>query len=206
MNKQFTSKTKILISALAVLGAGNLMAEETLAGITATVSVENTFTFTQQTDLDFGQIAANAATDGVDVSTLLLPANPNESVTVTSGTGDVSFINMMTDATSGAFIIEGAAPNTNLTIDFPGEIQLTETTGATTTQFTVDDWTAYMTSGNNLDTDYDAGTPNLTTGGDGKVAFNLGATLSTDIRTAAENLGTYENGSYSGTFDLTVHY
>lgn len=201
MNK-FTS----VAAAFAVLSATSSYALETAQG-TATVTVQNSFSFSQATALDFGTIRTIVSSaDGTpNVVTMTLPAdgsNPTIAET-TAGTGNTrsASMNVITPGTPGEFTVSNAAPNTRLTITLPGTFNLTNGSGGPT--FLAEVTEALITSGTSANSLYDGTNNFLTTDATGNGSFSVGGTLSTDASGNAQN---YQDVAYTGQYTITVDY
>ncbi|WP_022941860.1 DUF4402 domain-containing protein [Psychromonas hadalis] len=203
INKVTLNRSRLVTAIILSFGVTQAIAQ-TETAIPATVTVANTITLDKITNLNFGTVAAKASTAGAaDVATLILPADATATAITSPGTA--SFINIVTPGSPATFEISGVAPDTSLTLDLPGSaITLEAPTPAT--NFSVDGWSAFITSGPNAGSAYTDGSPNLKSDVDGKVNFSVGATLSTDLRVDAKNVGTYTDDIYTGIFDITVNY
>lgn len=190
MNKTFIKAT--LAASLAVISFGTA-AEP--ASFQAGVTVQNAFTFTKDSDLDFGTIRAKS--DGTEVATLVLPADPNANSSTPAATD--AEIAILVQGTPASFSVSGVSPFATLTITDPTATDITpDAAPSGTPGFTLDDPTYYVLTG---------ATPNATATGsmqadvNGEITFNLGATLST-----AASANDYIDGTYSGTFTVELAY
>jgi hypothetical protein len=173
---------------------------ETGAG-TASVEVKNSFTVLQTTPLSFGQIAAIASEANAEVVTLQVFSDGTTADLVDDSAGaSVASIVSITPGTAGTFTVSGAAPNTDLTIVLPTNVELKDPSSADDKSFYLTDFTTTsITSGTAFSYDTDA---------TGTLVFNIGATLSTDNLIAANSTAQslYKDVTFTGTYDVTVNY
>ncbi len=78
--------TKAALAASISLFAFNATAVENVS-FNGTVTVQNAFTLTNDSDLNFGTLRANADTSAAAVSTIELSANPAAASVITNATG-----------------------------------------------------------------------------------------------------------------------
>lgn len=192
---------KKLIKYLSVIALPSIIASPSIAlesvNGTATVVVQNSFTLQQDSQLNFGTVRASADTTGTTFAFLTMPADGSATST-TQGTN--AAIQEITAGAPATFSISGAAPSTALTLTLPaGTVNLT--TGGGTAAFTVDTFVAEITSGPSNGSTYSSS--NLITDTSGAVTFSVGANLNTDKTTPASD---YLNGTYSGTYQVSVDY
>jgi hypothetical protein len=197
--------TKILAATFVLATSTIAMADQVATG-TATVEVLNTFAFSATSSLDFGVIRATAdSTAAGDVATLLMSGDP--AATATPGTTvNLAAITVLTEGSPAEFTVSGVANFANLTIVVPVTATVMTASGlpGTAANFSVNSFTAWITSGGN--TGLYSGTNKLLADNGGAATFNVGATLTTDDAAAAITQG-YEDGiAYSGTFDVTIEY
>lgn len=193
---KFTTKTKILALALttcSVLALGSAAEAETITS-TATVNVLNAIGFTETKALTFGTIVAQTDGTGAGAAATILVANGADNdttVTNVGGATDDRIVELI-QGDRAQYDISGAAPSTALNVTIPtAPLQLVCGACVTTPpEFTVDIWTDDSTAGV------------LTTDGAGAGTLNVGATLSTD----PVSLVPYEDGLYSGNYDVSVNY
>lgn len=201
--------TKILGATFVLVSSTNALAAET-ATATATVTVLNAFTFTADTTLDFGTLRATSAAvasgAGDNIATLVMSANPAAPAAIGT-TVNAAAITVLTAGTPANFSVSGVAPFAALTITLP--IVESVMTGAalpgTSSNFTVNTFTAFITSGGNTGTAY-ATAGDLQATNAGAVTFSVGATLSTDDAGAAITQQYQDSLAYTGTFDVIVDY
>lgn len=180
-----TLKASAIGAITAALAFGMLDAQAETVATTVTATVNNSIGFSETTALSFGTFTAKS--DTADTSTILL--QPDGTTTVTNGTN--SRIVALSAAQVGVFDVTGAAPSTSLTLAIPTSA-VTLTCGACTGSnptFSVGTWTSTPAVGS------------LTTDGSGDATINVGATLST-----ITNANPYEDGSYSGSYSVSVNY
>ncbi|MBM6549637.1 DUF4402 domain-containing protein [Marinomonas ostreistagni] len=203
------NKLTYLVAATALIPMSLSHAAETATG-TATVMVQNTFTFGQDSGIDFGTIRAQiGSADGtnVNVMTMTLPAdgsNPTVAESVSGDSSRLSTLNIITPGTPGVFSVSGAAPNTALTITLPASpFTLNSSGGGAGPTFEGAITEAYITSGTFANQLYDGTTTFLTTDATGSATFRVGGTLSTDSTGNATN---YQDVAYNGQYSITVAY
>lgn len=210
MKKLLTKTTLAASVALLALLAFGASAEN--ASFNGTVKVQNAFTLTNDADLNFGTLRANADTAGAAVSTIKLSANPAASSVVTNATG-ATIVELVKGAPA-TFSVSGASAFAFLTFDITGitgNITSVSPTPSGAAFFKVSDPSIRVLTGGNANTDLDltdltveAG--KLQVGGTGEATFSLGATLTTSSNTADTTTSDYIDGDYSGTFALTLEY
>lgn len=194
------AQKSIVIGSILLAGVSSSAFAAT-ATSTATVTVQNAFNITMDTPLDLGIIRATADPAGANVATMIIP--PDGSSPTTSTTGVLSAISVLTAGTPATYTIDSAASFTNLTITFPAAaLSLTTATPPPgTPSFTMDTFTAQITSGPNAGIAY---TPsNLQTDATGGVQFAVGASLHTD---ATVTTAGYLDAAYTVSFPLIVDY
>ncbi|MFU2508072.1 MAG: DUF4402 domain-containing protein [Pseudoalteromonas prydzensis] len=191
-----------IISAFSLIHSFPTLA--TSADFSATVKVQNTVVLSKGEDLSFGTIRAVAQDDGAQVATLTINPNPNAAIKTTKTDAGDALISVIEEGSPATFTVSDVVPNAILTITKPGAGRLESASkGAGEPQFSIDDWTFFITSGPNINTPYDDLTAKLIASEDGEVEFAIGATLSTD------NLATtvpYKDVEYTGTFQIEVAY
>jgi hypothetical protein len=196
-----------LVAASAVFVSSAAVAQESVTG-DATVQVSNAFTLQQDVAIDFGTLRIFndelTATAGAVVVTI--PGNTNP-MTLAAAAPTEADGTIIAAGAPGEFSISAAAPFTALTITFPAAADLTNTSAPSTTPtFSVlfAATTTYIVGGANDGSLLVPGTDDLVTDGTGAVGFRLGGVLSTDG--GADTGETYADGTYAGTFTLTVDY
>lgn len=183
-----TTAIALSVAALA-FSASNAKAED--AGTTIDATVQNAFTFTEDSALNFGTIVA--ISDPSETASYVVDSGTGPAAPTT--TGGSALIIELTPGAAGNFSISGAAPNTALTIQLPANT--TMNCGACSGSQPDFDLTAWE--------DSEGGTTAVpattTTDGSGQASFTVGATLST--RTSANP---YEDGTYSAAYTVSVNY
>lgn len=193
MNINHIKKAALGACAASALLSGAAMAQETITNATVDVTLQNSFTLTQTTPMEFGTIVMFCDTAANNTTTATLSTAGLFTPGATSGGARV--INV--DATApnprspGVFDVTGAAPSTTLTVTLGGLTNLVcGACGGGNPAITL---TSLSNSSNN-------GTINTNNTGD--ATLNVGAVLTT-----APTCGTqYLDGLYQGTYDLTVSY
>jgi len=176
-----------------------------LANREITATVQNSFTIQESSSLTFGTIRA-VADVSTNQATLIIGS---DGTTVTANQASPAFITVVSDGTPATYTITGAAPNTRLTITDPSAVTLSHTNPTTTNNptFTVNGFEYTVTTGG-TSSPYTGS--NLQTDGTGSASFSLGVTLSTQASATAATAGdlsrAYEDGSYRGTYTMTVNY
>ncbi len=208
MKKLLTKTT--LAASVALLAFGATAAEN--ASFNGTVTVQNAFTLTNDADLNFGTLRANADTASAAVSTIKLSANPAAASVITNATG--ATIAELVKGAPATFSVSGVSAFAFLTFDITGitgNITSVSPTPSGAAFFKVSDPSIRVLTGGNANTDLDltdltveAG--QLQVGGTGEATFSLGATLTTSSNTADTTTSDYIDGDYSGTFALTLEY
>lgn len=196
--------TKIL-GVTFVLAASNTVYAST-APATATATVQNAFTLTEDTALDFGTVRATADNTGaLNIAAIILAADG--SVT-TSAVGNAS-LTQLSPGSVGQFSVSGAAAFTDLVITFPPDFTLTAAVappGSPIFDVLAADWVAIVRGGVNDGVAYNAavGSENLQTDNTGAVSFDAGTSLKTDATVGST--GNYIDDVYNGTYTMTVDY
>ena len=199
LNLNHNRITKVLTATfLTVVSAQSLAAT---APATASVTVQNTFTLTEDTALSFGTVRATADPNGVaNFASLILAA---DGTTSTATVGNSSMTQLAAGSV-GQFTVTNAAPFTNLTITFPPDFELQNGTappGSPNFDIFQADWTAIVRGGANDGVAY---TPsNLQTDVTGTVSFDAGTSLKTD---ATVTTSAYIDAAYTGNYTMTVDY
>ncbi len=177
-----TTAIALSVAALA-FSASNANAED--AGTTIDATVQNAFTFTEDSALNFGTIVAisdPSFTANYTIDSGTGPAAP------TSGGGGALIIEL-TPGAAGSFSIAGAAPSTTLNVTLPANTTMN----------------CAACSGSQPDFDLitfeDSGGGTVTTNGSGAVSFTVGAQLQTQTSAAP-----YEDGTYSAAYTVSVNY
>lgn len=191
--------TKIL-GATFVLVSSSAVLAQTLPNQNATATVQNTFTITKTTDLDFGTVrATNDVANAANFALMTLTAQG--AVTYGAIVG-ASAITSLVAGTPGRFDITGAAPFTNLTWTDPALITLSPVSApALTAEFHVTVWHPEVSGGAN---DGLVASNNVQTDAAGAVGVLVGAEIQTD--TDVLNTAGYGEGAYAGTYTITIAY
>jgi spore coat protein U-like protein len=174
------------------LTTNSAQAQETVSS-TATVVVQNAFTLTEVSGLDFGTIVAlRDGAGGGAVSNIVVGAEAANATTVTNagGANDDRIIEL-TAGDRAEYAISAALPSTTFSIILPSTPVALNCAACSGAQ---EDFTV-----NSFVDDGADGT--VTTDGTGAASFFVGAQLDTVSGTA-----TYEDGTYSGTYDVTVTF
>ncbi|MCG7537828.1 DUF4402 domain-containing protein [Pseudoalteromonas sp. OOF1S-7] len=186
-------------SLLSILAAMPLLAAAQPAEFKASVTVRNIFTFENAEPLSFGTIRASGDTGGVETATLVIAANPNTAPRADSTDVTKAEIAILEPGTPAKFTVDGVSPYATLTITDPTETDvLPIDLPPTTPGFKLGTFTYYVTSG----TSPAPATTTVQADADGKIAFNVGATLTTTSAAA----GNYIDGEYEGTFSVELSY
>ncbi|QIZ77480.1 DUF4402 domain-containing protein [Ferrimonas lipolytica] len=199
-----TSALRCSLIALAIVATPSIAQDVTG---NATVTVKNSFTFTEDAPLNFGEISATAgATATTDIATLTISSDGTVNAADNSA-ATAAQIRVLTAGSAGTYSISGVAPYSSLTLDLTtlnsNSVELTAVSGAPgAATFTVDNFEATVTVGNNVGDSADNSTP-IVADASGSAGFALGAVLTTD---AAGTSPTYYDEEYTGTFTLTVDY
>lgn len=157
-----------------------------VAGATANLTVQNTFTFTEVTVADVGISAVFTDVGGPDISTITLA--PDGTLTTSAPNNSQVIIVDSSGTTAGQFSVSNAAPNTPLTINFFNVVDLTCAACGGGNP-------AILLGGSRMM----PGAP--MTDGAGDMTFNYGFTLTT-----VPGPPQYLDGLYSGSFDISVSY
>ncbi|WP_166423913.1 hypothetical protein [Paraglaciecola sp. 20A4] len=181
-------------------------AQETVT-TTASGTVQNSFTLTNDTDLDFGTFRAqndDAASSPV-TATLRRPADPSESSVATNGTANAAVLQSLIEGAPAEYTVSGVSGFSTLTLTVPADGAVTlaaagSPTGVAT--FVLNGFEAYKTSGTPGDITLTSSSGTFQVDGSGDATFTLGATLTTVPSTT----DTYTDLAYSGDYDITVQY
>ncbi|WDE05223.1 hypothetical protein SG34_028685 [Thalassomonas viridans] len=199
LNLNHNRITKVLTATF--LTAVSAQSFAATAPSTVSVTVQNTFTLTEDTALSFGTVRATAdPTGGVNIGTLVLAADGTTSTTAVAN----SSMTQLAAGSVGQFTVTNAAPFTNLTITFPADFELTAAAappGSPNFDILQADWTAIIRGGANDGVAYAGG--NLQTDVAGTVSFDAGTSLKTD---ATVTTSAYIDAAYTGNYTMTVDY
>ena len=175
------------IAAVVGLATGGTVLADTF---TATATVSNTITVTETTPLSFGTLAVigGAAADLAPTATLTVPSDgtiPDQINNVSQGTN--AKITIISGVTPGVLQISGAAADSAISIAAPVSTTLVHPTGPTLA-FTPEVGGAAAAFGA------------TTTDAAGELTLYVGGALST------QETVTYIDGTYSGTYEVTLSY
>jgi Domain of unknown function (DUF4402) len=149
-------------------------------------TVQNSFTLTETTALDFGVFVAIADTVGSNTATLTVLATGG--APSASNNAPAQFIIVdASSATNGVFGVSNAAPNTTLNVSTVDTNATCGTCGGGNPILTLVSTPQSATA---------------TTDGTGAATINVGATLTTATTPAQQ----YADGTYTGSFNLVVSY
>ncbi|GAB0110332.1 DUF4402 domain-containing protein [Pseudoalteromonas distincta] len=203
--------TKIaLATSIATFSFGALAVEN--ANFDATVTVQNAFTLTNDSDLNFGTIRASADTSGATSASITVSSNPATSATTLNGAA--SIIAELVAGSPATFSVSGASAFAYLTFDLTnatGNITSVSPAPAGTAFFKVSAPSIRVLTGGNANTNLDLTDLTVTAGqlqvdGSGAATFSMGATLTTSNNTDDSTTLDYIDGEYSGTFEVTLEY
>ena len=170
----------------------------------AKVKVQNTVVLTKGNDLDFGTIRAVADPAGTNQATLTINPEPTANPVSSRLDNAPAIISIIEQGSPASFTVSEVVPNARLAITDPTATALdSDGQGVNEPNFTVGNWTYFITSGPNANSYYDSTNVNLTTDGTGSVEFNIVASLSTASIVSTE---VYRDTEYTGTFQLEVAY
>jgi len=178
----------------ALLTTGQAHAQSQTVNYSASVTVQNTFTVGGWENVTFGTVAAIASpTAGTQAQIVMQPITAATTITQGSGGSDSRLL-IIAAPTPGKIMINGAPPNTTFTITPGGTVQLANPASSANTQF---DFTPSAVA-----MDY-----NPTTDANGDLNIMIGGTLATRVQAGAgdESAG-YADGSYTGTYSVTLAY
>ena len=187
--KDFAVKVIVLFCVLGLGGFGNIAfaQSEQVSGATIDLQVQNTFSLAETVASDVGINVVLADIIGADTASITL--TPAGVLSTSAPNNSEVIVVDPVGVTPGQFSITGAAPNTPVVITFFNLVDLTcAACGGGNPSI--------ILSGMNHDA---GGTP--MTDGNGDLTFNYGFTLTT-----VPGPPQYEDGLYSGGFDLSVSY
>jgi len=177
------------VAAGALFSATNAVAQETDTGdVTATIL--NSFTLTETTSMNFGTMVMLCDTGAASTANIVL--DETTSAGTISNNGNALIIDVNTAArTRAVYDVTGAAPTTVLNITLTNPVNLT-CPACVGTPSPITLGTLVASTG-----------ATGTTDGAGALQFGVGATLTTAGTCGANQ---YEDGVYTGTYDVTVGY
>lgn len=190
---------KSLVALALSAGLFALPAQATTVNIGASVTVNNTVNVAF-TPLDLGTISATMDGAGTETAKVVMSGNPAIAPALTpSATGKATLV-VLAAGTPAIVTVSGAAPNYTLTVGLPSaSVNVTDPAAASTHTFTLGAFTKHATTeGNNQP----FGT---TTTATGDLVFNIGATLTTTVGTAAAN-EPYDETTYTASFPVSINY
>ncbi|MFT7356139.1 MAG: hypothetical protein ACI92T_003191 [Pseudoalteromonas distincta] len=208
MNKIFTKAA--LAASMAALSFGAVAVEN--VSFNGTVTVQNAFTLTNDTPLNFGTLRANADTAAATEATLTLSPNSTAASVIANGTG--ATIAELVKGEPATFTVSGVSAFAFLTFnidDAEGNITSVSPVPTGAAFFKVSDPSIRVLTGGNANTTLDLTDLTIPAGqlqvdGTGAATFSLGATLTTSNNTDDTTTSDYIDGDYSGTFALTLEY
>ncbi len=199
MNKIILASSAVVVALTSV----SSYAESVVSS--ASVTVQNALTLTEVAGLDLGTIRATADPLGVLLAEIIIDSD-GVTAPATSTTGAPAVIQSLVDGAPASYTVSGAANFASLTVTLPPAGGIAITNGAPAgAQFTIDDFEGTLTVANDT-------TVALTNAGGGIVAtadatgnlaFNVGATLTTD---ATVTTGAYADSAYTGSYTVDVSY
>lgn len=172
------------LAMVAALGGCMAVSSPTQADtFNATATVNNTITLTETQPLHFGTLYAKVGGGAGDVESLTM--TPGGTITY-GGTGTISKLISLGGQTPGIIAISGMAATTTVNVVSGTPVNLSNGNPAVATfVLTV--------------TDDTAGT--VTTDATGNATINVGGTITTQ-----DTANTYQNGTYTGSYNVTVSY
>ncbi|WP_017446796.1 DUF4402 domain-containing protein [Gayadomonas joobiniege] len=192
---------KKITLALAVAGlfsTGSVLAETATGTIEFTV--QNAISVEAGDNLNFGTFRAVPSSVAAEQATLKIGADGSTEDGKSNGGATIQ---KFEDGSPGTFVVTGAAPFSNLTIDFPADGEITVTSGVPGSPvFEIDAFEGTVITGANPNTaiaDADA----VTADADGNLTFAVGATIGTDSNGST---GSYQSTDYTGTYVVEVSY
>jgi hypothetical protein len=193
MNIQHIKKAALGACAASALLSGSAMAQETVANATVDVTLQNSFTLTETTPMEFGTIVMFCDTGANNTTTATLNTAGVFAAGAVSGNARVIDVDAAAPnpRSQAVFDVTGAAPNSGLDVTLGGLTNLTcAACGGGNPAITLTSLSNSSVNGV------------ITTDNAGDATLNVGAVLTT--------LGTcvtqYADGLYQGTYDLTVSY
>jgi hypothetical protein len=222
MFKRNQITTGLAISAVLLASSAAVNAEITNGS--ATVTVQNAFTLTSTTPIDFGVLRVSQT----GVHNVATPSRTTLNVdgTQTGQGGDAAAngsLTVITSGTPGRIDVTNAAPFTNLTVlldsttplGFDGaaevlafeginEVDLTTAGAGTSDKFVmfVNETDTRIEGGTSNGVAYTSGSPNLRTDGTGAVGLSFGGTLVYQF----DSVVSPADATYSGNYAVTVNY
>ncbi|MEQ8248880.1 MAG: DUF4402 domain-containing protein [Alphaproteobacteria bacterium] len=194
---QFSIRAALVAVALTVLATTSVsqaQAQSQTVNYSASVTVQNTFTVGGWESVTFGTVAAIASpTAGTQAQIVMQAIGGAASITQGSG-GSESRILTIVAPEPGKIMINGAPPNTTLTITPGSTIQLVNPADSVATQFDFTPTAVAM--------DFNAVTDSA-----GDLNVMVGGTLKTRLRQGAgSESGGYTDGTYTGTYSVTLGF
>jgi hypothetical protein len=215
-NQFYAAVTAVSLSTLSV----GVFSQEVEEG-SASVQVSNAFVLQQTAGLNMGTFVVDyQLTDSTAPFTtagaINLKGDGSYDDVVESaggGTGDIAELTLIAPGSPGTFQVSGAAPNTPLTVEFETGVTLARI-GNLAVVFELEVLNSYTAANEDHIQVLDGpgagqvytGT-NLITDATGAVNFAYGGTLSLPLDyEAVAGANPYTDGTYSGTYDVTVSY
>lgn len=188
----------------AVLMSSAAVAETTPG--TASIQITNAFNLVETTPISFGNVQLTQDTDtGTAGSVSITIAGDATPMSVTASAPTEASANILTAGAPGRFDITAAAPFTALDVTFPSAFDLVNTAAPPSNpalEVTLAATTTFILGGVNDGLVLNPGTNDLITDGTGAVGISLGGVLTSD---GADD-EPFADGTYSGTYNLTVNY
>lgn len=194
-------KLKLLSLGLAGLFVANgAMAED----FNASVTVQNTLTIENTTELNFGTIyAAQGAADD-EIAKLVMATDGSTTIDTTAANSNAA-IRSLEAGEPAEFSITGAGNFTPVTLTFGNATLSNGEPDAAT--FTVDEFTGTVTAGltvGNTFSGSDGDTASISASSSGELSFTLGASLITEAVIATND---YRDGAlYEGSYSIDVSF
>ncbi len=199
MNKIILASSAVVVALTSV----SSYAENVVS--TASVTVQNALTLAEVSSLDLGTIRAAADPAGTVTATIVIDSD-GVTAPVTASGGAAAVIQSLVDGAPAAYTVSGAANFASLTVTLPPAGGIAVTNGAPAgAQFTIDSFEGTLTTANDttIALTNAAGGIAVTADATGNLAFNVGATLTTD---ATATTGAYADSAYSGSYTVDVSY
>jgi len=193
MNIQHIKKAALGACAASALLSGGAMAQETVSNATVDVTLQNSFTLTETTPMEFGTIVMFCDTGANNTTTATLNTAGVFSAGAVSGNARVIDVDPAAPnpRSQAVFDVTGAAPNSGLDVTLGGLTNLTcAACGGGNPAITLTSLSNSSVNGV------------ITTDNAGDATLNVGAVLTTLGSCPVQ----YADGLYQGTYDLTVSY
>lgn len=202
LNKKYHVFTvALLLSSSAAFASDNKISDAK-----ASVTVKNAIDMQEDESMSFGTITAVAGTTAA--TAVINPQSGSIGIINKGGSGDASIL-QLEQGNAAQFSISGAASFSALQVTLPNSsstltLQTDEIIDPTVklAEFTLETFTIYDKTAAATPTASSGTTFPVTTDATGSVAFSLGATLSTGTDASF----TYVDGTYEGTYEVSVSY